>query len=266
MMDSNSAIKSGCYTCSSRHRSQRDRQRSRASGPGWRVRLHRAAGFLANSSMPIAQIAERSRYRSLQSFSRTFRAVFGVPPAQYRREGTHSRFRPALSGDDQMTTIREVVIRYVEPMEILSVDHVGPYMQIGKAFDALFGWLAKHNLLAGQMRMIGVYFDDPGVVEEAALRSKAGVLLPGPLMAEVAAGVGVGGAVSVTRIRGGEYAVLRHVGPYSDMRAAYEWLYGSWLVQSGREAADAPVLEEYLNSPKETPPAELVTEICLPLG
>ena len=40
------------------------------------------------------------------------------------------------------------------------------------------------------------------------------------------------------------------------MRAAYEWLYGTWLVQSGREAADAPVFEEYLNSPKETAPSE----------
>ena len=70
----------------------------------------------------------------------------------------------------------------------------------------------------------------------------------------------------MTRIRGGEYAVLRHVGPYSDMRATYEWLYGTWLVQSGRAAADAPAFEEYLNSPKGTAPAELVTEICLPLG
>ncbi|WP_027199342.1 hypothetical protein [Paraburkholderia sprentiae] len=30
-----------------------------------------------------------------------------------------------------MTMIREVVIRYAESMEILSVDHVGPYVQIG---------------------------------------------------------------------------------------------------------------------------------------
>ncbi|WP_233827636.1 AraC family transcriptional regulator [Paraburkholderia sp. ZP32-5] len=233
-----------------------------------RLRLHRAAGYLANSSMSIAEIAERSGYSSLQSFSRTFRAVFGVPPALYRRQGTHSRFRPALSGDDQMSMMREVTIRSVEPMEVVSADHVGPYMQIGKAFDALFGWLGKHNLLAGEMRMIGVYFDDPGVVEEEALRSKAAVLLPGRVMDEVRSAIAVNArdGVSFTPVRGGEYAVLRHVGPYSDMRAAYEWLYGTWLVQSGREAADAPVVEEYLNSPKETVPAELVTEIWLPLG
>ncbi|WP_274597548.1 helix-turn-helix transcriptional regulator [Paraburkholderia sp. SG-MS1] len=49
-----------------------------------RLRLHRAAGYLANGSVPIAEVAERSGYSSLQFFSRTFRAVFGVPPAQYR--------------------------------------------------------------------------------------------------------------------------------------------------------------------------------------
>jgi len=87
------------------------------------------------------------------------------------------------------------------------------------------------------------------------------VLLPGPLPMSVT----VSPPVSIEPVRGGEYAVLRHTGPYSDMRAAYEWLYGTWLVQSGREAADAPVFEEYLNSPKTTAPAKLVTEICLPL-
>jgi len=111
------------------------------------------------------------------------------------------------------------------------------------------------------MRMIGIYYDDPGVVDENALRSKAGVLLPHPVQASVT----VSPPVSVAHVKGGEYAVLRHKGPYSDMRAAYEWLYGTWLVQSGREAADAPVFEEYLNSPKETAPTELLTEICLPL-
>ena len=221
-----------------------------------RLRLHRAGGYLANGSMPITEIAERSGYSSLQSFSRTFRAAYGMPPAQYRKQGTHSRFRSALSGDDQMV-IREVVIRDVPAMNVVSLDHRGPYMQIGKAFDSLFGWLASRNLLSAEARMIGIFYDDPGVVPEAELRSKAGVVLPVDI--DVAAPVGV------TQLRGGQYAVLRHKGPYSDMQAAYQWLYGTWLVQSGREAADAPAFEEYLNSPKETAPADLLTEICLPL-
>lgn len=222
-----------------------------------RLRLHRAAGYLANGSMPIAQIAERSGYSSMQSFSRTFRAMFGMPPAQYRKHGTHSRFRPLQSGDDEMV-MREVVIRDVPPMQVVTVDHVGSYMQVGKAFDALMGWLAARDLLCPGMRMVGIYYDDPGVVAEAALRSKAGVVLP--RMVEVNA------PVSLTPLRGGRYAVLRHKGPYADMAAAYQWLYGEWLVQSGHEAADAPAFEEYLNNPKDTAPSDLVTEICLPLA
>ena len=221
-----------------------------------RLRLHRAAGYLANGSMPIAEIAERSGYSSLQSFSRTFRAMFGMPPAQYRKQGTHSRFRPAQSGDNEMA-MREVVIRDLPAMQVLTVDHVGSYMQIGKAFDALIGGLAARNLLSPEMRMVGIYYDDPGIVAEAELRSKAGVVLPHAV--EVTA------PVSSTLVRGGRYAVLQHKGPYADMAAAYQWLYGEWLVQSGHEAADAPVFEEYLNNPKDTAPSELLTAICLPL-
>ena len=142
-------------------------------------------------------------------------------------------------------------------MNVVSVNHTGSYMQIGKAFDSLMGWLASRNLLSADMRMIGIYYDDVGIVPEAELRSKAGVVLTHDV--EVAA------PVSRVSLRGGTYAVLRHQGPYGDMHAAYQWLYGTWLVQSGREAADAPVFEEYLNNPKDTAPADLVTEICLPL-
>ena len=50
------------------------------------------------------------------------------------------------------------------------------------------------------------------------------------------------------------------------MRAAYQWLYGDWLLRSGREPADAPVFEEYLNSPRDTAPTELLSDIYLPLS
>ena len=40
---------------------------------------------------------------------------------------------------------------------------------------------------------------------------------------------------------------------------------GVWLPNSGYEAADAPIFEAYLNSPPETPPNDLVTDIHLPL-
>ncbi|WP_133649220.1 AraC family transcriptional regulator [Paraburkholderia flava] len=223
-----------------------------------RLRLHRAAGYLVQGEMPIAQIATKAGYSSLQSFTRTFRAAYGIPPAQYRKTGSHSRFRPVHSGGDPMT-LREVTIRDVPAMEVLTVAHTGSYMQIGKAFDTLIGWLAARNLLSADMRMVGIYYDDPGLVDETQLRSKAGVWLPN------AVDVSVDAPVDMTTVRGGSYAVLQHRGPYGEMHVTYQWLYGEWLPQSGREADDAPVFEVYLNNPKDTAPTDLVTEICLPL-
>jgi len=221
-----------------------------------RLRLHRAAGLLANGTLPISEIATLSGYSSLQSFTRTFGAVYGMPPARYRKEGNHSRFRPALSGGDAMEH-RDVEIREVPAMEVVSIDHTGDYMQIGKAFDTLERWLVTHDLMGPEIRTIGIYYDDPDVVPKEQLRSKAGACLPHKVEVEK--------PFSVTAVRGGQYAVLQHKGPYADLPAAYAWLYGEWLLKSGREAADAPAFEAYLNDPKQTPPTELLTEIHLPL-
>ena len=62
-----------------------------------------------------------------------------------------------------------------------------------------------------------------------------------------------------------EYAILRHVGPYEKSGASYARLCGEWLPLSGREPAWAPALEFYRNDPRTTPPAELATDICVPL-
>ncbi|RFU47333.1 GyrI-like domain-containing protein [Paraburkholderia sp. DHOC27] len=153
--------------------------------------------------------------------------------------------------------MQDVVIQDLPPMEALTIDHVGPYMQISKAFEALGGWLAARNLISSDMRMIGIFYDDPCVVPEAQLRSKAGMVLSRQ--------VDVSAPVSVTQVPGGPYAVIVHKGPYAELDAVYQSLYGEWLPKSGREAADAPAFEEYLNTPENTAPAELLTRICLPL-
>jgi AraC family transcriptional regulator len=220
-----------------------------------RLRLHRASGFLAQTAMPIADVAKQSGYKSLQSFTRVFSAVYGMPPAQYRKRGSHTRFQP-----DQAKGTRamyEVIIKDVPRTEVVSVDHTGSYMQIGRAFDTLYGWLGARNLIVPNMRSVAVFFDDPDSVAERDLQSRACVILAGDFA--------ITPPVTRTDIAAGPCAVLRHKGPYADMRAAYQWLYGDWLLRSGREPADAPVFEEYLNSPRDTAPTELLSDIYLPL-
>jgi AraC family transcriptional regulator len=151
----------------------------------------------------------------------------------------------------------DVGITTVAPETLIAVEHRGSYMAIGKSFDLLFTTLAQHNLIRPDLRMVGVYLDDPTSVPEAELRSQACVVVDEPMTVEA--------PLLSTHIQGGDHAVLKYKGPYGDMRAAYDWLFGQWLPSSGREAADAPVFEDYLNSPRDTPPTELRTDIYLPL-
>jgi AraC-like DNA-binding protein len=54
-----------------------------------RHRLTRAAVRLAQTSMPIEQVARDSGYDNVQSFTRIFKSTYGMPPATYRARGSH---------------------------------------------------------------------------------------------------------------------------------------------------------------------------------
>jgi AraC family transcriptional regulator len=220
-----------------------------------RLRLHHAAGRLANTGMSIEEIAGRAGYGSVHAFTRAFAGAFGMPPATFRKTGSHTQF--ISKGGDTLMTEHPVEIRDLEALRLATLPHTGHYMEIGKAFDQLFGWFGSRGLLGGPVCAVGIFFDDPDSVAEAELRSRAGI--------GVASDFRIEPPLEEYVTMAGHYAVLTHKGPYSNMRTAYSWLYGTWLPNSRREPADAPCLERYLNMPGLVPQTELLTEICLPL-
>ncbi|WP_018239874.1 GyrI-like domain-containing protein [Ensifer sp. BR816] len=220
-----------------------------------RLRLQRAAADLVQSELTVDAIARRSGYPNVQSFNRTFKAVYGLPPARYRKEGSHKTFETAsMEGNAVMY---EVTLKTIDPLTLLGVAHSGSYMGIGQAFETLYGTLFARGLFRPDMEMIGIYLDDPELVETDKLRSFACVTTKDEAAMEA--------PLTPQTIDGGQYAVLRHKGPYADMPKAYQWLYGTWLQNSGREIRDSVMFEKYLNNPREVAPTELLTEIYLPL-
>lgn len=220
-----------------------------------RLRLQRASGDLVNTTLTVDQIACRAGYETVPSFSRAFRAAYGMPPVRYRERGGHARFgaRPH-EGDPTMFPVE---IQRLPELSLAAISHVGSYMEIGHAFDRLYGTLAARGQIAPSMRSVGVYLDDPSAVAEDRLRAQAAIV--------IGDGFALAEPLEPAVLRAGTYAVLRYKGPYSDMRAAYTWLFGEWLVRAGHEADDAPVFEEYLNNPRDTPPTKLRTNIHLKL-
>lgn len=220
-----------------------------------RLRLHRAAGDIVQTDLPVSEIAKRSGYPNVQSFNRIFKAVYGMPPARYRQRGSHTVFEP--SRQEKAPGMFEVTFSKVPETQLVSVAHSGSYMQIDKAFEMLFGTLYARGIARPDMRLIGVYLDDPDIVAVDKLRSFACVNADSNVPAEAPLGR--------RTIDGGDCAVLRHKGPYANMHKAYRWLYAEWLPKSGRELRDAARFEEYVNNPRDVPPTELLTDIYIPL-
>lgn len=222
-----------------------------------RLRLHRATGYLAHTALPIEQVARKCGYPNVQSFTRAFSALYGTSPSRYRAEGSHTVFRQGAA--QPLAAGYVVELREVPQVQLAGVLHKGSYMRMGKAYAQAYTGMAAQGLMRPDTRWMAVYYDDPYAVPEAQLHSRAGLSLPADHR----------GALQVPlepfALGGGLCAVLRYRGPYASMRAAYRWFYGQWLVQSGHAAANLPVFEDYLNNPRDTAPADLLTDIYLPL-
>jgi len=220
-----------------------------------RLRLERAANSLANTTTSIRAIAETAQYSTPEAFGRAFKSVYNMTPAAYREQGSHNEFKNANIMDDHERF--EVAIDTLDYADCAMVRHSGSYMQINHAMGTLFGALAEQQLLNENSSMMAVFFDDPELVPESELRSAAcSPINSDTVLAE---------PLEKTTLFQGHYAKLLYTGPYADMKDAYQWLYGTWLPNSGLSLADAPAVEQYLNNPQEVPPNELQTLLCLPL-
>ncbi|QKJ66399.1 AraC family transcriptional regulator [Deefgea piscis] len=235
------------------HRIYREMMGETVTATQQRLRLHFASRDLAQASdWSLLRIAQRAGYQSSAAFVRSFAAAYGVTPGAYRRQ----RWQDLQFKINQEMDMYTVEFRTLAaPIHLATRRHRGAYLQIGEAFSLL--QLALQAQVAPDARWFGLYFDDPKTVAEGQLRSDAAVEIKGT--ASLPADIGQ------AQIPAARYAVIEHIGPYSELERAYHWLFGVWLPQSGEQAASVPTIEQYLNDPSNTPPKDLRTEIWLAL-
>ena len=231
-----------------------------------RLRLERAARNLKHLGDPITQIALQAGFETHESFTRAFGDMFGISPSAYRAghrcapepdAGAHADDASGYHPPDY-TDIPPVEVRDLPPMRVVFLRHVGPYDQVGATWGRLMAWTGRRGLLGPGMRLIGIVHDDPDVTPPEKVRYDAAVAVSRPVRPE--------GEFGVMEIAGGSYAVVTHKGPYLGLGKVYQRIYGGWLPGSGRQLRDAPAFEEYLNSPRDTRPEDLLTRIHIPLA
>jgi len=227
-----------------------------------RLRLERAARDLKRLDEPITQIALQAGYKTHESFTRAFGDMFGISPFAYRtthkhESGTHlddtSDYHPPDYDD-----VPPVEVKELPPMRLVFLRHVGPYNEVGTTWGRLMTWAGTRGLLGPNMKLLGIVYDDPDVTPLDKIRYEAAVTVSGAVQPE--------GEFGLMEFAAGAYGVVTHKGPYEELARAYQRVYGGWLPGSGYRLRDVPAFEQYLNSPQNTKPEDLVTLIHLPLG
>lgn len=223
------------------------------------------------TDQPVTGVAFEAGYEIHEAFTRAFRAMFDDSPTGFRKARRATPVKSVPSGVHYVADGRpevlepptrggqpvQATIERLEPMNVVFMRHIGPYDAVGEIWGKLFFWAGRRGLLGGGWTAVGVAYDDPDVTPPERIRCDVCLVVDHPVEPE--------GEVAMQKIGGGEYAVTRHVGSYDQLGDTYARMFGQWLPAGGREPRSAPALEFYRNSPMDTEPEKLITDIYVPL-
>jgi AraC family transcriptional regulator len=128
-----------------------------------------------------------------------------------------------------------------------------------QGFAAVMQYVMQNNLMARLGPAIGYMPDDmmSGTPDEWRYQVHYVLTDGDPVPADE--------DIQETTLDPGKMAVFPHRGPYEGLLATWQKVMGEWMPASGLTIRHAPTFEIYVNDPDNTPPDELLTEICIPV-
>ncbi len=256
-----------------------------------RVRVEKAAMMLvSNPKKNMTEIAFDCGYSGSAQFSRAFRERFGTTPSQWRntkdeeeskickneskygkRKGNNGKEQVHIYDYDEENHSRRLNMNNVKPlsvevkkfpdMTVAYVRHVGPYKGNPDLFEKLINricsWAASRELLKEDSRLIAVYHDSPEVTDESKLRLSVCLTVPDNSK--------VDSEIGKMKIEGGAYVTAHFEINPDEYEEAWDWVYGTWLPESGYQPDDKPCFELYGPDPKEHPQGKHIVDICVPV-
>lgn len=157
--------------------------------------------------------------------------------------------------------MHKVDITTCPPLQLLGIRHIGPYPGIAGVFGRLAEWAQGAGLLGPATRFIGIYYDNPREVDAADLRSAACITADRP----TDPADNPTDDIQAIDLPGGRHAVIRHIGPYTELSKTYDWIFGEWVPASGATPAGI-AYEDYVNDATKVAPDQLITDIYVPLA
>jgi AraC-like DNA-binding protein/predicted transcriptional regulator YdeE len=211
-------------------------------------RLAHALSRLASSDAPILDISLSSGFESQAAFTRAFRDTFGVTPAKYRAIGNRNLFARKLRIDEEY-------IRHLQTSLSLEPELVRrPGMMLVGLETSFYGVASEKNDMGEKLpplweaflsRLGEVKHSKPGLCY-GGMRAVAGSEQLDYLAGiEVVRRGAVPEGMRLMTLSASTYALFTHRGHAKDLNATIDYIYGNWLLRSGRRHTHGHDLELY---------------------
>lgn len=161
-----------------------------------RIRLQKAGSMLLSDyQMPVAEVSTICGFNSTAVFCRAFKLHFGKSTGEFRsyhqeqdskngqseRNNGQSEGHSSMYFSDEFLNLNRntnmetnIAVKEMPAMDLIYCRHVGPFDQIGGAYEKLFKWAGPRGLLRfPETKTLTVYHDDPKVVDIEKLRQSA---------------------------------------------------------------------------------------------
>ncbi len=241
-----------------------------------RVKLERAAFLINNrTDITITDIAYNFGFTDSAVFSRSFKKYYGLSPTQYKKQNSkkckdiveNQRYNGGelknKKGDVVMNIKAEVETMTMDEMRVIYIRYTGKYQGSAEAMPAmmgkLFNFAMSQNLLgSGKTKILTIYHDNPEMTDERKLRTSLCMSIPNDALLKESDDIG---SMSIT----GKYAVGHFEIYQNEYGAAWDYMYGEWLLNSGYTPRDAVPFEVYVSDPNVNPGGKQLVDIYLPI-
>lgn len=215
-----------------------------------RARLEFAANQLMfDGQANILEVATKCGFVSASSFSRAFKAVFGVSPGAWRKHDSKSHHdngsyhKPYLQDPEiaqHYQRLESLVLPRAELVELPArsvayVRHKGYDRSIKQAWQTLIAWANQEQ--RGYSEQFALHHSNPAWVELNQCRYVACIAIDKPLLKR--------GIVNSLIIPGGLHGVFKLEGKYGELLVQLSHILERWLPNSGFKMQSTPAYVHY---------------------
>jgi AraC family transcriptional regulator len=242
-----------------------------------RRRLEKAVAVLMyKPEITITELSLQFGFNSNSSFTRSFKKLYGVSPAEFRKTlpGRFSKIRQAESKNGQeqglfeeylcnidnlktwITMNAKVEIKEMPVINLACITSIG-VNGLSNAYEDLVKWATPQGILNNpETRMVTVYHDSFKITSPDKVRISAGIKVNEPVEAT--------GKVHPETIEKGRCIVGRFEITPTDFERSWSSLF-IWMNENGFKKADRKPFEIYHNDYRQHPEKKCLVDFCIPV-